>query len=266
MDNSILNILVSSSYFISSVFFILLVAGGPPRARRVGLVFGVAGFAAHTAKIALLFFTDEPLVGGLVKSLFLFSWFAVIALLSLESKTGKSALGTFVFTLAFTATVPSVIPFAGSGESSPVVAEPLIQTHIALVLLGQAFFFVAFVTAVLYLFREPRIKKGTLREGGEDFLPITALDRIQHKSLLYGFPFATLGLALGFVSASQLWGNNWVWGVKETLSVATWLIYAVLINCRFAYGWKGRKSSFGAIAGFIAIVAVFGASYHLIGG
>ncbi len=266
MDGITVHALISSLYLLSSALYILFMIARTAWMRGAGFAVAMAGFAAHTAQVVSLFFSGSPLAGGLSKSLFLFGWFAVIAFLSLESKSRKSALGAFVFPLAFITTVPSVILFGNFTTTDPVIARPLILTHIALIFLGQGFFFVAFVSAVLYLIRERRIKQGNLLENSDDFLPITSLDRIQHISLLYGFPLATLGLALGFFSASQIWGPDWSLGTKETLSVATWLIYAILINGRFAYGWKGRKSSFMAIAGFIAVVAVFFASYFLIPG
>lgn len=266
MENAAPQTIITALYFVSSALLVSFVAGA--RTRTAGLAAGIAGFAAQTALVVHLFFSGAPLAGGLGKSLFLFSWFAVMAFLflSFQSKIRASALGAFVFTLAFITTAPSVVPPAGQDAPSPLVMQPVIQTHIALIFLGQAFFFVAFVAAVLYLFRERRIKKGALSSGDSySFLPITGLDRVQHISLIYGFPLATLGLALGFFSASQM-GGDWSWSKKETLSVATWLIYAVLINGRFAHGWKGRKSSFGAIAGFIAVTAVFFASYYIIPG
>lgn len=263
MDKTILHTLISLLYFASSVSYALFMTGNLSRARRAGFALGAAGFAAHTVSIAVSFLSGDPIAGGLAKSLFFFAWFVVIALLFTESRPRKSPLGSFVFPLAFVTTVPSVALFPASGENSPAISDPLIQTHIALIFLGQAFFFVAFVSAVLYLIGERRIKRGVLSENGDSFPPITGLDRIQHISLLYGFPFATLGLAFGFFSASQIWETDWSWGKKETFSVAVWLIYAVLINGRFAYGWRGRKSSFGAIAGFIAVAAVFLASYYL---
>ncbi|WP_462137477.1 cytochrome C assembly family protein [Candidatus Mycalebacterium sp.] len=266
MENITPQIIITALYFVSSALLVAFIAGA--RARTAGLTAGIAGFAVQTALVVHLFFSGAPLAGGLGKSLFLFSWFAVMAFLflSLESKIRASALGAFVFTLAFITTTPSVLPPAGLDAPSPLVTQPVIQTHIALIFLGQAFFFVAFVAAVLYLFRERRIKRGSLSPNNDgSFLPITGLDRVQHISLIYGFPLATLGLAVGFFSASQM-GADWSWGKKETLSIVTWLIYAVLINGRFAYGWKGRKSSFGAIAGFIAVIAVFFASYYIIPG
>lgn len=248
-------------YLASSALLILFMALSNPAGwiRRAGFAAGLAGFAAHTAGVWAAVASGEPLAGGLARGVFLFSWFTAAALLAMGTRARRSSLGAFVFTLAFAATLPSAVPVA---ESAARPAGALVQTHVALALLGQAFFFIAFVAAVLYIVREGRIKRGSLAaDKGGSLLPITGLDRVQHISLLCGFPLATLGLALGFVSASNVWGADWQWGGKVTLSVVTWLIYAVLINGRLAHGWKGRKSSLVAIAGFAAIAAAFAASY-----
>ena len=258
---NVLNTAAVCLYLVSSVLLIVFMALSSPAGwiRRAGFAAGLAGFAAHTASMAGAIASGEPLAGGLARGVFLFSWFTAAALLALGTRTRRSSLGAFVFTLAFAATLPSAVPVA---ESAARHTLPLVQIHVALALLGQAFFFIAFIAAVLYLVRERRIKRGALAaDKGGSLLPITGLDRVQHISLLCGFPLATLGLALGFLSASLVWGADWRWGGKVTLSVITWLIYAILINGRLAHGWKGRKSSLVAIAGFAAIAAAFAASY-----
>lgn len=260
---SIINTAAACLYLASSALLILFLARARPAGwiRRAGFASGLAGFAAHTAALAVAVAGGEPLAGGIARGVFVFSWLTAAALLALGGETRRSSLGAFVFTLAFAAVLPSAVPVSETAARS---ALPLVEIHVALALSGQAFFFIAFVAAVLYLIRERRIKRGSLSaDKGGSLLPITGLDRVQHICLLCGFPPATLGLALGFVSASRVWGADWEWGGKVALSVVTWVIYAVLINGRFAHGWKGRKSALVAIAGFVAIAAVFVASYRL---
>ena len=45
-------------------------------------------------------------------------------------------------------------------------------------------------------------------------------------------------------------GEAWVWGQKETWSMVTWVLYAVLLHGRLSSGWKGKKAAFGAVLGF----------------
>ena len=83
---------------------------------------------------------------------------------------------------------------------------------------------------------------------------LNTLDKVNHFSLLAGFSIITLGLAVGFFAANHIWGDNWQWGNKETWSILSWLLYAILLNLRLASGWKGKKAAMGAIIGFCIIL------------
>ncbi|MGH7890677.1 MAG: cytochrome c biogenesis protein CcsA, partial [Thermodesulfobacteriota bacterium] len=99
-------------------------------------------------------------------------------------------------------------------------------------------------------FQEQRIKSKRVGSLLQKFPSLTTLDKINHVCLIIGFPLITVGLALGLLLAKEIWGDAWVWGQKETWSLVTWLLYAVLIHGRLASGWKGRKAAFGAVLGF----------------
>ena len=71
---------------------------------------------------------------------------------------------------------------------------------------------------------------------------------------MIGFPLITIGIAIGFFAANQVWGPSWKWDDKETWSVLTWILYAILLNFRLSLGWKGKKSAVGAIIGFAIIL------------
>ena len=71
------------------------------------------------------------------------------------------------------------------------------------------------------------------------------------------FRSVTLGLALGLLSAKEIWGTFWSWGPKETWSVVTWFLYAVLFHARLATGWRGRKAALGAVLGFGVVLFTF---------
>ena len=123
-----------------------------------------------------------------------------------------------------------------------------------MILAGEALFTVAFISGVLYIFQENQIKSKHMGKFLENFPSLTALDRMNHLCLLIGFPLVTLGIALGFVLAKEIFGSAWVWGHKETWSMVTWVLYAVLIHGRLSSGWKGRKAAWGAILGFAIII------------
>ncbi|MCY4262258.1 MAG: cytochrome c biogenesis protein CcsA, partial [Candidatus Dadabacteria bacterium] len=91
--------------------------------------------------------------------------------------------------------------------------------------------------------------------------PTRTLERINHPSLLLGFPLLTLSLVIGFVLAKEIWSDGWIWGAKETWSTVTWLLYAFLINGRLSLGWRGRRAALGAVIGFCIVVLTFIVGY-----
>src|SRR2546430_5188733 len=87
------------------------------------------------------------------------------------------------------------------------------------------------------------------------FPPLERLDRLNHLSLVMGFPTVTLGVLLGFglryaggvpVDAAQI-----VWGML------TWLVLGWAVGVRVVRHWAGRRAAFASIAGFVAVVLVY---------
>ena len=71
-----------------------------------------------------------------------------------------------------------------------------------------------------------------------------------------------LGIITGSVWAKQAWGAYWQWDPKETWSLITWIIYAILLHARLVKNWKGKKIAYISIIGFISIlITYFGVNY-----
>ena len=89
-------------------------------------------------------------------------------------------------------------------------------------------------------------------------LPETeVLDNIEYKSIMVGFPFMTLLIVTGAIWANYAWGRYWGWDPKETWSLITWLIYAVYLHARFTAGWRGRRTAYISIIGFISVIFTY---------
>ena len=93
---------------------------------------------------------------------------------------------------------------------------------------------------------------------------LETLDRINHYSLMYGFPFLTIGMVPGAIYAQYALGTYWQWDPKEVWSLITWLFYAVLLHARVALGWRGRRAAIMSIVAFLILIFSFiGASLWL---
>jgi len=73
---------------------------------------------------------------------------------------------------------------------------------------------------------------------------------LMYSCTALGFIFLTLGIVTGSVWAHYAWGSYWSWDPKETWSLITWLVYAVMLHTRLVRGWRGRRMAVMAMVGF----------------
>ncbi|MEE8044206.1 MAG: cytochrome c biogenesis protein CcsA [Thermodesulfobacteriota bacterium] len=242
--------IVVLSYFLSSIFYGSHFWTKGRNLSKLGFYFIVLGAALQTISLIYVYTRGNPLAQGFDTTLYLFAWFISLVYIASQIKFKASLLGAFAAPLAFIMTLPHIILPQGIIEHNATLSNPWILIHIALILLGEALFTVAFISGILYLFQENKIKSKHVGSFLEKFPSLTTLDRINHLCLIIGFPLVTIGIALGLLLAKEIWGASWEWGQKETWSLVTWFLYAVLIHGRLASGWKGRKAALGAVLGF----------------
>lgn len=235
-------------------------------ARLARLATGL-GLLAHTA-----FFLSRWAVSGyfpitnLFESLSFFSWGIVVAFIVLQIRFPAAVVGALVMPIAFV-----LGAFALTLDTSVAMLVPALQSrwlyvHTTLAFVGDAFFVIAFAGGVLYLIQERQLKS---RRTGAFFhrLPsLDLLDRINYRSLTFGFPLLTLGIISGAIWAEMAWGSYWQWDPKETWSLITWFIYAALVHARLTVGWRGRKAAWLSIVGFLAVLFTFLGVNLLLGG
>jgi cytochrome c-type biogenesis protein CcsB len=113
---------------------------------------------------------------------------------------------------------------------------------------------------------ERGIKKKRFSPISTRFPSLEALDLINYRCMSYGFPFLTIGIITGSIWAGMAWGSYWNWDPKETWSLITWIVYAILIHNRLTIGWRGRKTAYMMILGFFSILFTFLGINFILGG
>jgi cytochrome c-type biogenesis protein CcsB len=123
--------------------------------------------------------------------------------------------------------------------------------------MGYAAFTTAFGAGVLFMIGDFG-KGGAGTSGIRSLIPAPEmLEELIYKSVLLGFILLTLGIFTGSVWAHYAWGSYWSWDPKETWSLITWLIYAVLLHGRYVQGWRGRRLAATALVGFAAVLFTY---------
>lgn len=95
---------------------------------------------------------------------------------------------------------------------------------------------------------------------------IQTLDSLLYRSVSVAFPLLSLLLITGAVWANESWGRYWGWDSKEVGALVSWMAYAGYLHTRIAHGWRGRRSAFFALLGFVLVIFTWlGVSYLLPG-
>ncbi|MEW5806330.1 MAG: cytochrome c biogenesis protein CcsA [Acidobacteriota bacterium] len=187
------------------------------------------------------------------------SWAIILVYLISYIRYKIDVLGTVLIpmslVLLFTCNmlVKDVIPI-------PSAQQPIwFLFHVTVATLGVAALFLAFAGSLFYLLQDHILKKRK-RSHLFKFMPsIESCDRIGFQSLLWGFALLTLAIISGAVWSANVRNAFWVWQTKETFSLVAWIIVAVALYARLVKGWRGKRSAYLTILGFMAgLIIMFG--------
>jgi cytochrome c-type biogenesis protein CcsB len=235
------------------------------RGRRWGaiaLVLTALGALAHGAVLVTRGLATDRLPWG---NMYEFSTatvlVAVLAYLVLALRApGLRHIGLFVL-------APVVLSLVAIGlrlyaEAGPVVAalrSSWLAIHVSTAVIGFGVFFVSGIASVLFLLRsryEARVAAG---EGAHDGilarLPgAAALDRVAHRTAVFGFPIWTFAVIAGAIWAEAAWGRFWGWDPKETWAFIAWVVYAAYLHARTTAGWRGRPAAWVNVVGLLVMI------------
>ena len=150
-------------------------------------------------------------------------------------------------------------------ETAPLVAalrSYWLAIHVTTAILGFGIFFVSGIASVLYLLRsryEAKVAAGETPAGSGfrvvERLPAAAsLDRVAHRTAVFGFPIWTFAVIAGAIWAESAWGRFWGWDPKETWAFIAWVVYAGYLHARTTAGWRGRPAAWVNVVGLVVMI------------
>jgi cytochrome c-type biogenesis protein CcsB len=229
-------------------------AAGPDRGRRWGgaaMVLTAMGAVAQAGVlVARGLATDRLPWGNMYEFATATVLVAVVAYLVLALRTpGLRHIGLFVLAPVVVALV--LIGLFLYAEAGPLVAalrSSWLAIHVSTATLGFGIFFVSGIASILYLVRS---RAGDAADGGiVSRLPSAAtLDRVAHRTAVFGFPVWTFAVIAGAIWAESAWGRFWGWDPKETWAFIAWVVYAGYLHARTTAGWRGRPAAWVNVVG-----------------
>jgi cytochrome c-type biogenesis protein CcsB len=149
------------------------------------------------------------------------------------------------------------------GPLVPVLVSYWLNIHVTVITASYGFLGLAALLGALVLILH--FRKGPGRT--EVYEAVQRLDRLNAKVVLAGLALLSVGTLLGGVWANESWGRYWGWDSKETWSLVTIVVYAIVLHFRWVPSlkrpWLFAATSFAAVAS--VVMTYFGVNYFLAG-
>ena len=273
MTNTIILSYTTFVYFIAFCFYLLFTVMRKPSLGMLGTISLTGGILLHTIGLIVRWiesykfgYPHAPL-SNLYESMIFFSWTIAIIYFVLELRLKNKSIGAFV--------LPIVFLFMAYASFSPNINDqikplvPALQSnwlisHVLTCFLGYAAFAVSFSLSAMYLLKHR--DTGSTNKLLKIFPKSDILDILNYQMVLFGLLMLTLGIITGSIWAHNAWGTYWSWDPKETWSLITWLMYAIILHARFSRGWTGKRIAIMSIIGFGCVLfTYFGVNFLLSG-
>lgn len=171
------------------------------------------------------------------------------------------------WTLASFGTLAIALALAFPGQPLPATQSAWLPVHWALGLAAYGLFAAAvahgwLMTRVERQMRRPR-DDAEQTEGG---VPLLTLERLMFRFIGAGFVLLTCTMLVGFFFGEQLYGSQyvaWRWDHKRLFTMASWLIFAVLLLGRWTLGWRGRRAVRVLYAGAVFLLLGYVGSHFV---
>ena len=218
---------------------------------------------------------------NMYESLVLFAWSIALIYLVLE----------FVYKIKVAGVIAAILTVVSIATASffdntiealmPALQSNWLAWHVLTCFVGYAAFAVSAAASLLYLYIKFTGKASRLANakdaaeaesvGTASSEILKAMQSFNYEAVRFGFLFLGVGIITGAVWANEAWGTYWSWDPKETWSLITWIIYAILIHFKYVSGRFGVKdlNTFNAVCSIIGFLAViftyFGVNFVLSG-
>jgi ABC-type uncharacterized transport system permease subunit len=241
-------------YALSAALYLSMHLGAGERAGRAGRVALLVAWLLQLGDIGVRCFHGQHPLFSTSEAVAFIAWLLAGGFVAASLKYRVNSAGAFVVPATLVLILLArVVP---ADEAAPLGA--LGMTHILLASLGVATFALAAALAVVYLVQERRLKRKRFdRMAGQD-APLDTLDRLAARCVTVGFPLFTFTIVTGAVWVARLGLLRGAAAIRPeyALTVASWVVFGVLLVARAGVGWRGHRAAWLTLGGFFSAVLV----------
>jgi ABC-type uncharacterized transport system permease subunit len=258
MPITLLSLFAVIDYLIATVILALPIARLPAPARGIGLALATLAVAVHATLIFGMHRGGLDLHFFASMSLAAFGVAALTLIVNLFRPV--AALGVIVFPLA--ALLLGLDVFV----AAPTHAEPMewqIKLHVTFALLAYSLLSIAALLAILLSLQERALRRHQLDSSLIRALPpLTLTESLLFRLIAVGFAFLTLTLVSGVLFVDNLFAQHLAH--KTILSIASWVVFGILLFGRWRWGWRGNRAVRLTLIGMtVLLLAFFGSKFVL---
>ncbi|NPA10869.1 MAG: cytochrome c biogenesis protein CcsA [Epsilonproteobacteria bacterium] len=224
------------------------------------ITLGYLGLLAHTANMLLRWYVSGHAPwSDSYESIVFIAWGSAFASLIFFRKSmlalgaGLFVAGMFMMVAHLNNIDPQITNMV------PVLKSYWLLIHVAVITSSYGFLGVGSMLGALNLILFAMRKKYDLDAQ------IKQLNDIIYLSLYIGLALLSIGTFLGGVWANESWGRYWSWDPKETWSLITMIVYALVIHMKMIPQMRGEfifaLESF--LAFFFVLMTYFGVNFYI---
>lgn len=187
-----------------------------------------------------------------------------------EMRTGN--LSTGVFLLGFS----TILQFASSGRialrgaDEPLLRNPWFALHALSAIFGYSAFAVSAIYGVLFLLLYRELKGKRFGRVYRRMPPLDILAKMNIGAAGFGFAILSVAITAGIFWAAHLY-PGFFRDPMFLVTIVVWAIYALCILAHYRFGWRGHRTVYLSISGFVLMglamiaVSLFLKTFHRFG-
>jgi len=231
------------------------------RQRNYALIIGAVTVLIHFGILYPAILTPAGLNLGFFQAASLIALLIALLVVLAAAFEPVDNLGIAVFPLA-ALSIALLLAYPEQHIITSAAASWQLDTHILISLLAYSTLGLAALQAVLLAIQDNHLRNR--HPGGfiRSLPPLQTMEVLLFQMIGIGFALLTLGLVTGVLFLEDIFAQHLVH--KTVLSIAAWMVFAVLIWGRWRFGWRGRVAIRWTIGGFVFLMlAYFGSKFVL---
>jgi cytochrome c-type biogenesis protein CcsB len=244
-------------YLLAALSFVSFMINGRPMWNRLGWIATLTGLLLHTYSMGLrVYLAGRPPVSNMYETVVWVPWGSLIFAyliyrLNKQTVVLITGLAVAILCLILTDLAPTVLDKTLQPLEPVLRSNFWLATHVTIITISYAAFFLAFALAdwMLFLFIKDEKKFAAQISQGVHSI---------YRAIQIGVILLAIGIILGGIWADYSWGRFWGWDPKETWALIALLGYVAVLHGRLS----GYIRNFGMVASSVLAFSLVMMSWY----